>query len=103
MASTNRPSSKDAKKNIEDYIRSLPDTISKYFILPCSFMQNPDPYSTPAIRGRQLRLISVVASETRLALINVEADTGKWVDRPDINILSFEMSLYNWLLRPIRT
>ncbi|KAF9348442.1 hypothetical protein BGX26_000155 [Mortierella sp. AD094] len=68
----------DGKAEVEDYIRTLP--IKSAFFFPCFFMQNFKFFMGPKPNeDGTYTLSNIVAPGTELPLIDVVADTGKYV------------------------
>ena len=68
----------DGKAEIEAYIRTLP--IKSAFFAPGSFMQNYQTQSAPRPVGEGTYAIhNIVKPTTPMPLIDVSADSGKWV------------------------
>jgi uncharacterized protein YbjT (DUF2867 family) len=68
----------DLKADIETYVRTLP--IKSAFYAPGYFMQNFSNYTLPQPTGDGRYAISnVVSPKTQLAMIDIVADTGKFV------------------------
>jgi len=68
----------NVKADLETYIRSLP--IQSAFFAPGSFMQNYYTHSEPRPMGDgTYALMNILNPDTPLPLIDVKADTGKWV------------------------
>ncbi|KAG0044538.1 hypothetical protein BGZ83_010247 [Gryganskiella cystojenkinii] len=68
----------DVKYEIEQYIRTLP--IKSAFFAPGSFMQNFQTWMHPQPTGDGTYVISGISSQSsELPLIDIFADTGKWV------------------------
>lgn len=69
----------DAKADVEAYIRTLP--IAKTFYSPGAFMQNFTSYFRAIPMGSgSFSMMQFVSPETKLPLIDITNDTGKFIE-----------------------
>jgi hypothetical protein len=68
----------ESKYEVEQYIRTLP--IKSSFFIPASFMSNFQARQKPRPLGDgTYALFNIHAPDTKIPLIDVAADTGKWI------------------------
>ena len=92
----------DGKAKVEQYIRTLP--IKSAFFAPGSFMQNFESNMAPQpIGDGSYAIFNYVTPETLMPLIEISADTGKWVgavlaepDKYNGKFIAASTRLYPW-------